>query len=442
MQKQWILQVITAGLIGLTSCSQSQPQTSETKFDSAHSVAVDASIPEGTIVATSDNDAVIKRQVREQLMYTIGQMNGRNGGVDMNRFSLEIQNKEELADGKFEVTYAAKLFLSWQRTTPVSESITFIVPARGDYAGLGEFFDAFGSDEHESKKCLAWEAHDVTQGLLWYYYRPEKSGCSLKNGGETISKDLVRFLKADLVVSDQNTEGKSPEYEKVWEDDTLVVTAIYGKADYGATSNGDAGISAYRRTYNLILKNLGEPLTNNLLEGESPNVENDEVKLTFAVDHGTLDIHLYLVDDIKSVNQEFRDKYNKRTQNSDYVSYSGHSGLGANIRALANMGKFAEGQYQIFLINGCDTFAYVDDSLRKAHQAVNPEHGLDKFVDVITNAMPAFFSALPQDNWAVINGLLGKTQTYREILSGFDTYQRAAVTGEEDNNWPEPFINQ
>ena len=40
---------------------------------------------------------------------------------------------------------------------------------------------------------------------------------------------------------------------------------------------------------------------------------------------------------------------------------------------------------------------------------------------------------------AVIRGLIGKSKTYRQILAGFDRYQRAVVTGEEDNLWPKPF---
>ena len=53
--------------------------------------------------------------------------------------------------------------------------------------------------------------------------------------------------------------------------------------------------------------------------------------------------------------------------------------------------------------------------------------------------MPSYFSMDSRSNMAVINGLVGKTQTYRQILAGFDRSQRAGVTGEQDNNWPEPF---
>jgi hypothetical protein len=38
-----------------------------------------------------------------------------------------------------------------------------------------------------------------------------------------------------------------------------------------------------------------------------------------------------------------------------------------------------------------------------------------------------------------MQAFLGRSKTYRQILSGFDRTQRAVVTGEEDNAWPAAF---
>jgi hypothetical protein len=425
--------------LALTACSSPKEDLAEVKFESAHSIAVDATIQEGTIVSTSASDFTIKNQITEQLMYTIGQMNGRDGGVDMNRLALDIKSITPRSDNLYDVIYTANLFVSWKRSAPIPENLLFIVPARGDSSGLKKFFQAYGSDEQDGKKCLANEAHDVSQNMLWYYYRPEKFSCSLRTDSDSVAQSVVRYLKADLSTSEENTVAKSPEHAKVWEDGKLVVTTIFGKATHNATSNSDAGIAAFRRMYSVLLQQLGKPSSTNLKAGQLPSNTNNEILLQFDVEHGVLDIHLYLIDDIKTVGSDFRKKYDQRTRNSDYISYNGHAGLGANIRALARLGEFKKDQWQLFLVNGCDTFAYVDDSLRNAHKKVNPEFGADKFVDVITNAMPAYFHSLARDNWAVIEGLLGKTKTYREILQGFDSYQRAAVTGEQDNAWPEQF---
>ena len=438
MRRHLSFGTLIAAIFFLASCNSEVTPTSELKFDSAHSIALDATIPAGKIIATTTVDTRLERQINEQLMYTIGQLNGLNGGPDMNRLQVSIGEKVELRDGTYEVSYAAKLFVSWRRDRRIPSTYTFLVPERGDYRGLQNFYERYGSDEDSGKRCLDWGAHDVTQGIFWYYYRPEKRACALAGGVRDHAVEIV----ADLAVSDRNTEGKYPEYSKVWEDGILVATAIFGKNEHGVTSPSDAGIAAYRQMYNDLIRTYGWPALNSLPNGEEPSATNDVVELVFNTAAGPLDVHLYLVDGIRSVDREFIEQYNARTEISDFVSYSGHSGLGANIRALANMGSFVTGQYQIFLVNGCDTFAYVDNSLKDAHQAVNPDYDGDKFFEIITNAMPSYFHSNSRSNMAVIQGLVGQFQTYREILAGFDRAQRAAVTGEADNRWPLPFIEE
>jgi hypothetical protein len=62
----------------------------------------------------------------------------------------------------------------------------------------------------------------------------------------------------------------------------------------------------------------------------------------------------------------FEDRYNELSTDADVIVYNGHAGLGQNVRKLATMGRFKSGKYQIFYMNGCDTFAYVDGSLAEA----------------------------------------------------------------------------
>lgn len=421
------------------------------KFDSAHTVALDGTITEGKIITSYPSSWSVKREIKEQLMYSIGQLNGLDGGSpDMNRLEISVGESRQLENGLYEVTYAAKMFIAWPLSVQVPRSYNLLVPARGDYTSLEKFFEAFGNDENSTKKCLAWEAHDVTSGIFWYYYRPNKYSCPLKTLN-TEESELVSTIQIQLKKSDKNTTGKSPEYGKVWEDNTLVSTLIFGKAEEGAETEYDAGVKAYRDTVNALLKKYGKPATVNVeLQYNTyyrqftlnSALDNPYVAMTFNLSgERTLDVALFLIEGIRVAGQDFIQKYNERTLTSDYISYSGHSGLGANIRALARMGEFAKDQYQIFLVNGCDTFAYVDDALRNAHAAVNPDFGKDKFVDVITNAMPSYFHMNKRSNMTIINALVEQQKTYKQILSGFDINQRAVVTGEEDNKWPESFLD-
>jgi hypothetical protein len=428
--------VIILALVSLQTVQASKP-----KFDSAHTLAIDGTITNGEIISETSYDYTLKNEIKQQLMYVIGQMNGLNGGSpDMNRLKVSINTKQALSNGLYKITYTAKLFLAWPNDVDFPETYELILPARGNSTFLQTFFMTFGSDENSGSKCLDSHAHDVTSGIFWYYYRPNKLRCAA-NKKTNKNTQLVKFQNIQLVVSNKNTSGKSPEYGKIWEDGKLVATLIFGKASEGAMSEWDAGVSAYKKTVNALVIQYGKPITSTVkFNWRFENaILNPSINMTFNTKSGLLDISLYLIEGIRSANSSFRNSYDERTLTSDYVSYSGHSGLGANIRALANMGDFQAGQYKVFLVNGCDTFAYVDDALRNAHQSVNPAYGKDKFVDVITNAMPSYFHMNHVSNMSIINGMVGKTKTYRQILSGFDKTQRAVVTGEQDNNWPASF---
>ncbi len=436
------IQTFLALALAFASFYQTPAHSNEDPFVSAHAVALDGVIPNGKILTKSTQGWVIKNEIKEQLMYSIGQLNGLNGGSpDMNRLQIEVGTSTLHSSGLNEYTYSAKLFVAWPEERAVPNTYTLKLPTQGSWLGLNNFFKAFGSDENSGKKCLAWEAHDVSYNMFWYYYRPAKQACPLRTM-QGIDPLVATTTTIYLSKSTKNTTGKSPEYGKVWEDGKLVITSIFGMADEDATSEWDAGVSAYKDTVNTILRTFGVPFYSNIQLSNNQFVNafnNREIHLKFNTFKGEIDIALYLIKGIRVAPSSFRSRYNDRTLTSDFISYSGHSGLGANIRALAQMGEFAKGQYQIFLVNGCDTFSYVDDALRNAHKQVNPGYGKDKYVDVITNAMPSYFHMNNRSNMAVINALFQGDKTYKQILSGFDKKQRAVVTGEEDNLWPKDF---
>jgi hypothetical protein len=419
-------------VLGLIACNASQESNIE--FDSAHSIALDGQIENGQIVANTSNKTQIRQQITEQVKYTIGQLNGRSAGPDINRSRVEILDIKPRTDGKYDVRYRSNLFVAWPLGGSPPSQFTLILPRSGDFASLNRFFRTYGADEKGDKRCLDWSAHDVTAGIFWYYYRPEKAGCPLRDS----SPDVVK-IRVTFEISDENTKGKYPEYGKVWEDGRLEVTAIFAKNEEGVMTNNDAGTNSFRQMYASLVGTYGAPKRVNLKPTELPDAYHPMIRAVFATPRGDLDVHLYLVDTLRAMSTSFVQTYETRTKTSDFVSYSGHSGLGTNIRTLATLGTFVAGQYQIFLVNGCDTFAYVDNSLRDKHHAVNPGHGPDKFFDLLTNAMPSYFHMNASSNMAVIKALVGQTKTYRQIMAEFDRYQRVNITGEQDNNWPRPF---
>lgn len=408
------------------------------ELDSAHSVALDLTIDNGVMYSDLTRDSALEREISYQLFYTIGQLNGVGGVGDLNSLKISIQNKTETSPGVYLIEYKAQMTVAWPNDVYFPKNYTLKVPAWAKGTNALLFFSDYGNDEHSTKSCLAWEAHDVSAGIFWYYYRPDKSSCSLRS--VTTSNDKVSVLTASLQKSGINTTGKYPEYDKIWEDDTLVFTTIFGMNDANAGAT-DAGVNAYLSFYKNVIGFFGTPKTTSLKAGQIPGLSVPHVKVTFDYGKKKVEANLYLVKSLAHATSDatFLKEYNELTKTSDFISYSGHSGLGANIRLLAQLGEFEKGKYQIFLINGCDTFAYVDSSLTDAHADVNPGEAGTKYLDVITNAMPSYFNMNSRTNTAIVQALYWEKDTYRQIMSSFDKNQRAVVTGEEDNLWPLPF---
>jgi hypothetical protein len=412
-----------------------EPSASTLKYDSATNVAVDGVIDAGVAITDTADDAAAASQVREQLKYAVGLLNGFGGGIDTAHAAVEVGAKTPLEGGRFQVAYRASFLISWPREYQVPSSYVFTLPARADSRGRQAFVQTFGADEAAGKACLADDAHDVSTGSFWYYFRPLKPTCPLA----ATRSPLVQYTTVRMTTSRENSSNKYPEYAKVWEDGQLVVTAVFGKEQEGATADTDPGITAFRQTYETLVSWFGAPVRSNIPRGQRPSAAFTDLRLTFATARGPLVVALLLVDSVPSAGRDFVAKYEQLTETSDFVAYNGHAGLGANIRALTRIGRYLPGQYQVFMLNGCDTFSYVDDYLRTAHQAVNPGAGLDKYVDIISNSRPSLFNENARATSSVIYALAESTRTYRQILAMFETSQRATVRGEQDNRWPAPF---
>ncbi len=374
-----------------------------------------------------DSSWGLEKKIEDQMLYTIGQLNGDRavGRLDQ----LVLSDVERTADGDgYLVTYKARLPVAWGRRNDVPTNYTLMLPRDGSYKGKQAFTEAYKHD------CVDWGAHDVDTGSMWYYYRPDRSRCSIKD------EDVVK-LNATVTVSEVNTTGKYPEYHKVWEDDKLEVVAVFGKYEDGKTSNTDAGISAYNNFVSTMKSEFkDEGVTT--LPADVPNVPGvDHPDVTFSValpDGKSVEIVALLVDNVRTAGQTFNDRYAGLTETADLIAYNGHAGLGSNIRALASKGKWATGQYAMVFMNGCDTYAYVDDALDKAHAAVND----DDDVDLLSNALPSFFRSMSAATTALVRGLMSydDPQTYEQIFKKVDSSQVIIVTGEQDNEffpgWP------
>jgi hypothetical protein len=406
----------------LSACSTEEaPAGDEQDFTSAEATLMTFEF-DGELVTSQTWD--LRARIQDQLLYTIGHLNGNRSVGRLDTTQITDIQTERLEDGLTRVTYHAVMPVGWGSRTNLPTSYDFVLPKRIDFDGLAAFTEKYKT------KCVDWGAHDVDAGSMWYYFRPKRSGCSLD------AADVVRFT-ASATKSAENTEGKYPEYHEVWKDDRLEVIAIFGKYEDGATTTSDAGISAYGNFVQAAKRGFAGATTTPADAPARPGVAHPDVTIEATLPDGkAVKITALLVDNVASAPTSFYDRYDDLTRTADLVFYNGHAGLGQNVRALAKQGEFEAGKYQIFFMNGCDTFAYVDGHLAQTRAALNPDDPTGtKYMDMVTNVMPSFFSSMPDASMALIEGLASfdAPKTYQEIFREIDASEVVVVTGEEDN---------
>ena len=389
---------------------------------------------DGELVTNSTWNA--RAEIDKQMLYTIGHLNGERsvGRLDQ----LEITNVESTtqADGTTRITYHAEMPVGWGSPDAVPDpSYTLRLPHNVSYDSLKEFSTKYGHS------CVDWGAHDVDEGIMWYYYRPERSGCAIDDA------DVVE-MEATVTESPIGTTGKFPEYHRIWEDDALKVIAVFGKYEDGATSNSDAGIGAYNEFVRTVMSMFAtnDIVTTPVDVPTNPGVDNPDVMIQATLPDGKqIQVVALLIDGVRVAGPEFDARYASLTGDADFIAYNGHSGLGANIRAMARKGHWEQGQYSVVFMNGCDTYTYVDSALWDSRSAVNPDDPTGrKNLDIIMNVMPSPSRQAGAGTLAIFRSLLAFDEpvTYEQMFRGITRSQVVVVSGEEDNEyfpgWPGP----
>ncbi|MBT8492590.1 MAG: PPC domain-containing protein [Deltaproteobacteria bacterium] len=419
--------------LGLMACAQSSTDVHEHRMKGTGSKS-DSSVEavfvelefDGEVLASSFFNP--RSAIDDQLLYTIGHLNGHdsNGVGRLDKVEITDIQTSSAPGGMTRISYHAVLPAAWGQPDEVPNTHTLRLPKDISFAGQEAFTDKYKDD------CVDWLAHDVDTGIMWYYYRPLANGCD-------IDPDDVVEIEAEVSLSSVNTTGKYPEYHKIWEDDALRVVAIFGKNEADDDSNSDAGVAAFNSFSRAVKSELSayDLVTEPASIPYSPGVDMPDLTFTATLPDGkTVEVVALLIDGVQLAGPEFDARYESLTPTADLVSYAGHSGLGANIRALAQKGEWVTGQYAVVYMGGCDTYAYVDSALADAHAAVNPDDpNGTKYMDIITNAQPAFFHENPRTVMGFVRGLLDydNPKTFENMFADVDDYQVILVSGEEDN---------
>jgi hypothetical protein len=365
------------------------------------------------------------QQVKDQLLFTMGQLNGSRGVARLDLVALSNLQTAQVG-GRTHITYHAKVPVAWGKRSSVPASYELILPSDMSSAGQEAFFEKYKA------ACVDGGTDHMESGNFWYFYRPAASGCHL------VDAEVVKTT-ATVSLSALNTTGKYPEYHEVWKDGVLNVVAVFGKYDDAGMDASDAGISAYNSFVRAIRAELApfNPVTIPATVPSAPGVSAPDITVDATLPDGRkVHVTALLTNQIRSAPPSFDTRYSQVTPNADYLSYNGHSGLGANIRALTQKGSWQAGQYTLAFINGCDTYSYVDSSLAQARAQLNADDPTgSKHLDIATNAMPSFFASNANNNIIFIRSLMNiaTPKSYEQIFTSIDRSQVIVVSGEQDN---------
>lgn len=398
-------------------------------FDSAESVLLDFDV-DGRLVADTADPAVLRRLVQAQLLYSVGALNADVAVGRLERVALsQVTASPRENAGSFLVTYHAVLPVAWSRVErPATYTLT--LPAQVGEEDQKRFTAKYG------KSCVEAGAGELTAadaGRMFYEFRPQREGCALDPA------DVVT-LSASVSPSKEQTSGKYPEYQRIWEDGALDVVVLFSRSAFESGTD-DEGIRAFGdfvARVEAYLRGRQPDPAKVIADAPSPSTER---RIATLPDGRTVRIDAALVGTrLASDGPALDTWYDALTPSADLIVYSGHAGLGANVRALTSKGTFVPRKYVVWVLNGCDTFAYLDRTLAERRAVLNPDDPEGtKYMDTVSTAMGGFFSTGAATTMTFVDAMIGardagaSPRTYRGIFTDIDPRQVTVVTGEEDN---------
>ena len=423
MRRRALLPLVLGGIVACEAPpreGEERVARTEQAFTSNESVLVDFDL-DGSILADTDDEPTLRALIGAQLMYSIGALNADRSVGRHER--LVLSQIARAPNGA--VTYHAHLPVAWGRPGPAPSTYDLRLPARAGESDQTAFAAKYGETCTDVESAGLGPIHPAR---MFLFYRPFRPGCVLD------TSDVVS-VSAKVTPSTENTTGKYPEWDRIWEDQTFRAVVLFSRADPIETSGtNDQGVHSF---YELI---IGTAAWAKALAPTTMKTEggNDGWTLSATLTDGrklVIDARV-VAPDLALESPAFDAWYDARTPEADLVLYSGHAGLGFNVRTLMKKGAFRPGKYVIWALNGCDTFAYVDRTLANRRALLNPDDPSGtKYMDVVSNVMSAWFHTGFETSLALFDGLVAAPKTYRDIFAKIDAAQVIAVTGEEDNTY-------
>jgi hypothetical protein len=417
--------LLAAAVVLSTACAAEPAGQQVDDLASSHANFLELSFDGEVIAKRSDDDVERRKAIVTQLFYLSGELDKKHSAHGQFGFvELEDVHVEALEDDLERISYSAKLPVAWPKWSAAPDSYRVVMPKHVDESGLSDFNNTYVGQCGKGK----YGAY-----RLWYDFKPVSTdGCEIAEGD---ALDTIASVKPHPGI----TNDKRPEHERFWDDGEFRVVIVHGTDASWGLDEDDSGVRQYLRFIDKVKEAYPE---GSVTKGE---------KTTHIFDHwsfqstapklgggeGKLVIDALLASSLKSIGDDFDTRFAALSRDADLIMYGGHSGLSTNILALANKESVKPQHYQVYFIDGCSTFAYLDRSLVDRRIEIN---GIDvdpygtKFLDVVVNAQPAPWHTGAASMWTVLSNMIDtEPHAYLDILRDLGGSATPVVSGEEDN---------
>lgn len=179
-----------------------------------------------------------------------------------------------------------------------------------------------------SSNCLVSEDSSVISPFNSFYYFRADKGCS---ANKLTSLKVVNIEEIPV-------DTRYPEYHRLFSDKKVSFFTFYGIVDNEAEDAKEFASDLQETGYTL-----------------EPDDGSGIMKLSNTIGGVLFEIQLA----VEKLAPTSREKFRESIKNSEIVVYDGHAGYGANIDdAFSTPDAYPENTYQIFVLNGCNTYKY------------------------------------------------------------------------------------
>lgn len=449
LQLSWLLIPIITWLPGPHPTLQADPlapptapdyygkASSEVVFRFSHFIDTSLDQIPGRSQATLPSESDLRRRINRQLTYLYGSL-GNHEPQGAPHEIPEVQLVESKIFGRTLRTYytfEGRGILEKQNIPDgANESVTLYLPRDPDQiyrAGLRDVVRGqypCTDREHPSEK------------YFWYFWDPFKYGCPLRTNQDydPIAAQVERLA---------NTPVSYPHYQELMRPEGLRIDLLMGMDDPSKEINPFRSLDLAAENYRAIhteLVRMGyrariwsesdlRRISSNILGwNNKPDVFVESLRKQTT--RGPVEIRFFFAD-TSSQSRVFHDFMKDAIENSDVFIYAGHSGLGEylDLNAMELMQsfeiQFPRDRQQIYFFNGCSSYPYYnwDFFQRKG--------GTDT-LDIVTNGLATYFSAIPSSTLAFIRALdiyavSGVRTSYLDIINAGDSHNLLGVNGDE-----------